>query len=545
VHSECLTISAELSAPAPAHAGGSMPHATALFSAYLHDFPRVAAFYPRSRFPLTWLKEEAQAIRYPAERRARVAAILENQNRALNSGPQTFANLQRFRDGACVAVTGQQVSLFGGPLFSILKALTAVRIAERATAEGVDCVPVFWLATEDHDLAEVNHVTLAGGEDLLRRLEAGTHGIADAPVGEIRFGEEIEPLVAQAAELSGPEMADVLRAAYRPGASFGDAFGRLFAHIFRDAGVILLDASGAGLHEVAAPLYGEALQRSAELYARLAARGEALRERGFHEQVKVSESATLLFGLQGGARTPIHHEGEGFSLGGERLSLSGMLDRIRQSPEQFTPNVLLRPVAQDYLLPTLAYTGGPSEVAYFAQAGAVYEALLQRVTPVLPRLGATLVEPQIKRRLDRYKLKVTDVFQPPEQLRELLGERSLSPGLQGKFAAASASLEESLRTLTAALRDLDKTLTGAAELAGAKMRHQLEHLRVRAANAELRRSAIVARHAAQLTSALYPERNLQERVIAGISFLARYPDLLQMLRETASWECPDHQVIYL
>jgi len=532
-----------------------VPHMTALFSAYLHDFARVQPFYSRPRTPLTWFAEEARSIRYDPGRRVQVCAALERQNRFYRSGPRTFDNLQRLRDGACVAVTGQQVSLFGGPLFSILKALTAARIAEQASVQGADCVPVFWLATEDHDLAEVNHTVLPGGENLLQRLTTSTHGAPDTPVGQVRFGTEIEPLVTQAAELLGGEIADVLRAAYCPGSSFGDAFGRLFAHIFRDSGVILLDASDPELHAVAAPLYAEAIRRSEELYSRLEARGAALRAGGFHEQVKVNEASTLLFGLQDGARRPIHHAGElrtgspgsqrRFSLGVEELTETDLLSRIRQAPGQFSPNVLLRPVVQDYLLPTLAYVGGPAEVAYFAQAGAVYEALLNRVTPVLPRLGVTVVEPRVKRLLDRYQLKVSDTFQSSEQLRELLGERSLPADLQTNFAAAAASLEELLASLTASLSRMDVTLAAAAGRAGAKMRYQLEHLRVRAANAELRRSEVVARHAAQLSSSLYPERTLQERVIAGVYFLARYPDLLQLFQQTTSLDCVDHQVVYL
>jgi bacillithiol biosynthesis cysteine-adding enzyme BshC len=504
---------------------------------------------------LNWFADEARSIRYEPERRARVCSALERQNRFYQSSPRTFENLQRLRSGACAAVTGQQVSLFGGPLFSILKALTAARIAERATAEGVDCVPVFWLATEDHDLAEVNHAVLPGNESLLLRLETSTQGVPDTPVGQLRFGAEIEPLVAQAVELLGGEIGEVLREAYRPGASFGDAFGRLFAHIFRDAGVILLDASDPELHEVAAPLYEEAIRRSAELYSRLEARGAKLREGGFHEQVKVSEASTLLFGLQDGVRRPVHCAGDlpakdpkapaRYSLGQEELPEAELLARIRRSPANFSPNVLLRPVVQDYLLPTLAYVGGPAEVAYFAQAGAVYEALLKRVTPVLPRLGVTVVEPRIKRLLDRYQLKVSDTFQPPAQLRELLGERSLPEDLQTNFAAAAASLESLLASLAASLSRMDVTLAAAAERAGAKMRYQLEHLRVRAANAELQRSEVVARHAAQLSSALYPERTLQERVIAGVYFLARHPDLLQLLQQTASLDCSGHQVVFL
>jgi bacillithiol biosynthesis cysteine-adding enzyme BshC len=482
---------------------------------------------------------------YEHDRRMRVAAILERQNRAFGSGEKSFANLERLRAGACTVVTGQQVGLFGGPLFSILKALTAARLAEEATSRGTDCVPVFWLATDDHDLAEVNHVRLPAGEGSITRVETSTAAAADAPVGHIRFGPEIEPVVAQAASLLGGEIADLLRTAYAPGRSFGEAFGLVFARLFRDWGVILLDAADGELHAVAAPLYENVVRQTTDLHSRIEARGEELRAAGYHEQVKVTPSSTLLFGLQNGARTPVRHVDGHFLLGAEKLSKSTLLSRISSAPEEFSPNVLLRPVVQDYLLPTLAYVGGPAEVAYFAQAAVVYEALLGRVTPVLPRLTVTLVEPHVKRLLERYELNVVDTFQSPEQLRARLAEHSLPADLQKNFDAAAGCLEEALRAITASLERLDRTLVDAAGNAGTKMRYQLDHLRTRAANAELRRSETLERHAAQLSSALYPDRNLQERVIAGVYFVARYPDLLDSLYRTASFSCVDHQVVFL
>ena len=194
-----------------------------------------------------WVKDESQRVVYDAARRGKVSEILERQNRAWGASSKTLANIDRLRRGALAAVTGQQVGLFGGPLFSIFKALTAVKLAEQATAAGVDCVPVFWLATEDHDLAEVNHVALLSEQGLPEPFAAGSHAfesnaVADAPVGAVKFGPEIEPVVERAATLLGDsEVATWLRQAYRPGETLGSAFALLFARLFADWGVILLD----------------------------------------------------------------------------------------------------------------------------------------------------------------------------------------------------------------------------------------------------------------------------------------------------------------
>src|SRR5271156_6447612 len=195
-----------------------IPHSTRLFLDYLSYTPSVRALYPRSPVFSEWVKDEAQRVVYDATRRSKVSEILERQNRSWGASPKTLANIERLRRGALAAVTGQQVGLFGGPLFSIFKALTAVKLAEQATAAGVECVPVFWLATEDHDLAEVNHVALLSEQGLADPFAVESRGVADAPVGTVRFGPEIEPVVERAAGLLGDsEVTTWLREAYRPG----------------------------------------------------------------------------------------------------------------------------------------------------------------------------------------------------------------------------------------------------------------------------------------------------------------------------------------
>src|SRR5271168_4035409 len=180
-----------------------IPHTSRLFTDFLEFSSSVQPFYPHSPHFSEWSKAEASALRFDPSRRERVSTILERQNRSWDASPQTFSNLDRLRRGAAAIVTGQQVGLFGGPMFSIYKALTAVKLAEEATAAGIDAVPVFWLATSDHDLAEVNHVSLPGSDGLLRTLSTTSHGVPGAPVSDVRLGEEIVPVVDEAASLLG------------------------------------------------------------------------------------------------------------------------------------------------------------------------------------------------------------------------------------------------------------------------------------------------------------------------------------------------------
>jgi bacillithiol biosynthesis cysteine-adding enzyme BshC len=245
-------------------------------------------------------------------------------------------------------------------------------------------------------------------------------------------------------------------------------------------------------------------------------------------------------------REAIHREGADFLIGGQRIAAVALQQQLSQHPEEFSANVLLRPVAQDYLLPTLAYVGGPSEVAYFAQAAVVYEKLLGRVTPILPRFSATLVEPRTKRLMERYQISVADTFHGVERLQERLAEHAMSKEVRGAFDAAEASVESSLAALRQSLEKFDPTLAEASARSESKMRYQLERLRARVARAELQRQGELSQHAEQLMACLHPNKNLQERELAGVSFVARYgTQFLLQLYDAVQTACPDHQVLHL
>lgn len=532
-----------------------IPHSTPLFLDLLAYAPQVRPFYPRSPQFQEWAKDEATKISYDPGRRERVAKILQRQNKSWNASPKTLANLERLRGGAVAVVTGQQVGLFGGPTFAIYKAMTAVKLADEASSAGVDAVPVFWLATYDHDLAEVNHVEIPGAEGALATLSTPSQDVPGAPVSSVRFGDEITSVIQKAAELLGEtEAAQFLRDCYKPGESLGTAFARLYARLFAEWGVIVLDPSDPELAQIAQPIYRGAVERAEELSVKLLDRGKALESAGYHQQVKVSESSVLLFTTRKGARTPISRHlnagKEEFLIdvepAGEKLSQQELLAEIDSNPEHFSPNVLLRPIVEDYLLPTLAYTGGAAEAAYFAQAGVVYETLLGRVTPILPRFSATIVESKSQRLLDKHQVKITDVFEGPESLRQQIAAKNLPRDLQAAFDTAKKSFDDNFSAVKDRLEKLDKTLVDAAETARSKMQHQLEKLYAQAARAEAQKGELVTRHAENLSQALYPNKGLQERAIGGIYFYARYgADLLHQLYETISSDCHDHQVLEL
>ena len=501
------------------------------------------------------MHQEATRISYDSSRRARVSAILERQNKSWDASPKTLSNLERLRHGAVAVVTGQQVGLFGGPVFSVYKALTAVKLAEESTTAGTDAVPVFWLATYDHDLAEVNHVSLPAADGILQTLTTPSHDVPGSAVGAVHFGNEILPIADQASALLGDcDTVRFLREAYRPGETLGSAFARFYTHVFADWGVIVLDASDPELAQISAPIYRAAVERASELSEALLIQGQALESAGYHQQVKVTESSVLLFTTRNGTRVPIQRRDnvgndefviDGESVG-EKVSRTDLLAQIDSHPEQFSPNVLLRPVVQDYLLPTLAYTGGAAETAYFAQARVVYESLLGRVTAILPRFSATIVEPKMQRLLDRHGISVATVFEGPETLRREIAARSLPGDLQAAFDAAAKSFDENFSVVKEKLEKVDRTLVDAAETSRSKMQHQLEKLRSQAARAEALKGELVSRHAEQLSQGLYPNKGLQERGIGAVYFLARYgSEFLHQLHDAIQSDCHDHQIMEL
>src|SRR6267378_3585745 len=410
-----------------------VPHQPKLFLEYLDHFEKVKSFYghPPTMGAVTRVTRK---LDYPEDRRAEVTSVLREQNLALGAGAETLSNLDRLEKGAVAVVSGQQVGLFSGPAYSIYKALTAVQIAAELTRDGIPAVPVFWMATEDHDLNEIRHTTWFDQGKLIR-FELPLIAETGRLVGRIPLGAQIEPLLQEAAELLANQGSDLLAQylmeSYRPEETYGSAFGKLFARLFAQQGLILMDPLDTGLHKVAAPLYQHALAERDVLNEKLLQRGKDLDRAGFDAQVKVTSRSTLLFHLADGMRQVITASAGKFQAGEKTWTRDELVHMTHTEPENFSPNALFRPVVQDYLLPTAAYIAGPAEIAYFAQSEVVYRHLLGRMPVMLPRAGFTLVDAKAKKLLRRYGLAVEDVWAGPQGLWHKM-ERQSVPGSLSK-----------------------------------------------------------------------------------------------------------------
>jgi bacillithiol biosynthesis cysteine-adding enzyme BshC len=528
----------------------TLPDTSSLYAAYLDQFSRVAQFYSH---PPTeeGLLSAAREMHFDSSTRSAVVEVLREQNRRFGSDAAAFRSLDRLAAGAVAVVSGQQVGLFGGPAYSFYKAVSAVRVAEHLTDAGIEAVPIFWLASEDHDLAEVNHTFWLGRGPLLNRFELRAPAAASGrSVGEVAFDDSVLAAVQSAVEaMEGPwreEFSAALLDAYRPGQTYGSAFGLLFARLFSSRGLVLLDPLDTRLHRIAAPLYRRSLDAGKELTAALLQRNNRLEHSGFHAQVKVAESATLLFFHLDGQRLPLRRRNRDFLVGKKLLSAEALFESLDSAPERFSPNVLLRPVVQDALLPTAAYISGPAEAAYLAQAEVIYRRLLDRMPAILPRAGFTLVEPHVARLLKKYSLEFSEVLRGRQLVRKKMEREALPSGLRNTFARGEKDLQKLLRSLRTPLSKLDPTLLGALGTAEKKMLYQFEKLRAKAGRAQNFRTGLLDQHEHILLDSLFPHHGLQERSLNLLPFLARHGrGLLDELLHRCHVRNAQHQVLFL
>lgn len=519
-----------------------LPRLSRLFLDYAANREPIAPFYLSTPWSQEWKREIPSQ---DAGQRSAVADLLRSQNLAWGAGEKALANIERLRNGAGAIVTGQQVALFGGPLFTLFKAATVIQRAQAA-----DCVPIFWLAAEDHDLAEADHVTLPARHALhtLRLYPEPAH--AGQPVGGIALGPKVAALLDRAAELIGgtPEF-DLLTASYTPDATFASAFARLLTAVFADYGLIVIDASSRGFHALGTPVLRAAIERAEEFEAALHERDRLLAERGYHSQVLVAPGSILLFLLDEatGARVPLRRKGNVWVAGKATYSAADLLGILSAAPERLSPNALLRPVFQDCLLPTAAYIGGPAEIAYFAQSQVLYERILGRTTPVFPRLSATLIEPAIAKVMAQHELSLEDILTShADELAHRLGARAIPIEGKQRLAATGNALDGELDALLAWTESLDPGLGRSAGVAASKMQYQMNRLRRLAAHYQLEKEGSIRRHVDTLSFNLFPERHPQERSIGGIAYLSRYgAPLLATLVEESTQDCPGHKAIWL
>ena len=515
-----------------------LPHTSKLFADLVYDFDRVRDLYPWRPNSLDDVARSAsKAIAsFPDDRRAAILRALT----PLNAGNPSLEKLAQ--PGVAAIVTGQQVGLFSGPAYTVYKALTAIKIARELEAKGISAVPVFWLATEDHDLAEVDHVFVFGADHQPVRLSSphpANNGTR--PVGGV--APESFPVAELRAALEGLPFADeayaLVERAYRPCESMGSAFAGMVRELFAPYGLLLIDPMDTGVRAVAAPFMADAVARMPELVGALMERSQALTSRGYHAQVLVDKQTSLAFLLEEGHRIALKHSQGEFVAHHCKWTAA----ELGAHAAELSPNALLRPVLQDFLLPTAAYVGGPAELAYLAQSQVLYEKLLGRQPVAFPRAGFTLLDERAAKRMRRYHLNLPGLLTNDQTLQARMSAQLVPVELRDSLAATQQTIAAALDTLSGQLGRFDVSLNGALGTSRRKIEYQLDKIGRKTASQMMARDAQAAADAKSLSGLVFPEKHLQERLYSIVPFLAKFgPGLIADLYEQVEIGNPDHRV---
>lgn len=536
----------------------SIPSQSKLFVQYQEDALSLKRFYPSAVASYADIAHRSDEVlsTYTTDRTA-LCDALTRINSDCGAGPETHANIAALRESGTVAVlTGQQAGLFTGPLYSIYKALSAIRMAECLSARGTRAVPVFWMATEDHDLAEVsNSFAIDQNGGLFESRVAPKPGDEGLPVGRVRFGGTIDDLVRDLfAHLPHTdftaESRESVTTAYRKEAGFGRAFGSMLMQLLGKFGLVVVDPLDKAIKRLAAPVYAEAIGRSGEIANALTHRSVELAEAGYHAQVLIEEDHFPLFWHNSeGRRLALRRRPDGrVQVKGEKTVFDSaqLAELASDSPGRFSPGVMLRPVVQDYLFPTVCYFGGGAEIAYFAQNSEVYRIMERPVTPILHRQSFTVVEAKHARTMEKYRLRLPDLFGGEDAVLPRVIDEFIDKDTAMLFADVEEKINTELHRLDQALSGVDVTLAANLATRWRKILYHIAAMRDKYHRRRAENDSTVNRRMSSLFTALLPYGGLQERTLNVVSLLDRFgPNFIDWVYDSIDFEDKGHRVIYL
>ncbi len=535
-----------------------IPFQSKLFIEYQKDPLTLKEFYPLAVENHTQISTRIPEVlaNYKADRQM-LCDVLEEANRANGASEETLKNLKLLRDDDCVAVvSGQQAGLFTGPLYTIYKALSAVKMAECLSGRGYKAVPVFWIATEDHDFEEVSKMEILGsGGELIKLTNEPKRCYENLPVGYVKLDQSINETVEELfTDLPHTEFTDELNdlvaKTWSEGTDFGDAFARLFTRITGKYGIIMLCPLDERLKKLATPVYVEAIKKSGEIVSALINRSEELVEKGYHAQVMITPDYFPLFWQ---AKDKTRHSLKKSANGTYKVkdadrefTLEELAEIASVEPQRFSPSVVLRSVVQDYLLPTICYFGGAAEIAYFAQSAEVYRILNRPVTPIFHRQSFTIVEPRQAKILEQYDLEITDLFSGIENILPRIVENFLNRETAMVFAEVEEKINIQLNHLDTNLTEFDPTLAASLANRRRKIIYHIGNLRNKFHKAQLQKDETVNRRIESVFNALLPNKHLQERSLNIVSYIDRYGFyLIDWIYNSIDLDDKEHRVIYL
>ena len=520
---------------------------------YAYNFKQVEGLYAGNPLDAAaWREAVARAQRHPRDR-IRIAELLRAQQEQRHAPAEAKAAAARLADPAAVAVvTGQQAGVFGGPMYTLLKAITALQLARQTEREhGAPAVALFWVEAEDHDWEEIRSCTVLDAEFQPRVVTlADLEGAGELPIAQLTLDTRVEQTVdelsaiLQQTEFTASVLAD-LRAAWKPGTGMARAFATWLETVLGAYGLVVFESADPVAKPLVADIFAKELSAPGRTAALAARAGEELASRGHAPQVVLQGDNVSLFSLEHG-RKPIRRQGDQLVIGDRSYESAALAQAAATTPASFSPNVLLRPIVQDTLFPTVCYVAGPSELAYLGQLRGVYEQFGVPMPLMFPRATATLLDSGATRFLNKYDVPFEELRTPDESALNKLLESQLPASVEQSLRDAVSQMEDAMRRVGEALPQLDPTLVGAAKTTLGKMEHEMRSLHTKVIHAAKKRHEVLRRQFTRAQAQAFPHGHPQERTLGVVYFLNKFgPGLVELLLDELPVDPGRHWLITL
>jgi bacillithiol synthase len=529
-----------------------------LFADFLYDFDnKVAPYYCANFKNIERFKINASNISKRTYHRSELIDILTKQNKVYGLGEKTFANIDKLSDRrTCVVFTGQQVGLLTGPLYTIYKTITTIKLAEFLESEmGVPVVPIFWMAADDHDFEEIRHIHLIDQSNKISKFYYDPNEMPNhVPLGFLNFDENITRFNEQALSAINQteycdEIVKMVKDTYKPGMSICDAFGKLMGRLYSESGVIIVNPADVNIKKLAAPIFKKEIEdyKSSNQIIQLA--NVELGKLGYHTQVNRLENYLNLFYFTG-RRSRIGVDGDMYFIDGvdKKHTQEELLELVDQSPNYFSPNVLLRPVMQDYIFPTLAYIGGPSEVAYFAQIKDLHTHFGVQCPIVYPRMSATILDRYSIKTYEKYGLNHADLIddKTTQATIKSIIKNYIPNGLNDRLENDRQEIVEKIMQIEGLLQGLDEGVKKTVQKSRGKVEYELKSLQEKIIKAYKKQNDGIVDSVARTADFLFPESSMQERHLNVVTFLNKYGmGFIERISDNLKLDVYDHQVLCL
>lgn len=527
-----------------------------LYLDYLYEFENVSEFYKYDfREKEKYSGHFKDIINSRSDLEINLTSIVKNQYVSLPQASQkTLTNINNLNEKRTLAiVTGQQLGIFGGPLYTFYKIITAIKLAIQLKErfEEYNFVPVFWLEGDDHDFNEIRKIKLINKENELSEFTYSEEIPEDdtkKSVGSLTFSSEITSVIEliknslRETEFT-PDLLSRLGKFYTEGKTIKQSFKELIFWLFDEYGLVILDPQDKEIKSLLIPIFTNEVEGFREHTQKLVLTSAKLEEI-YHAQVKI-KPVNLFYSTDDG-RYSIEPVDDTFRLRRKRKQFTReeLLDTIKNEPERISPNVLLRPICQDYLLPTAFYVAGPSEIAYFAQVTPLYDFFKVKTPIIYPRASITVIEKNLQSHLDKFNLELKDIFIKTDTLKDQIIASVSDKNLDTLFEETNRQIEFIINDLKTHLFSIDKTISDSSDRYRDKMLSSLSELKNKALQAQKKKHEISLKQIDKISESLYPAENLQERELNFIYFANKYGDaFLKKIFDQTIVNCYEHQVI--